>query len=115
MSVSAYISKHRPWRTVISGRLWTYEKLTPGCEVNLLIEPPALDETERALRRDHINPARAIRIGTPPPDAPRLTVQITAVEPEAHARCHSDGERIERVAETLKTAGIRARIAGVDI
>lgn len=114
-TAATWLARREPWRSIIAGRLWTYERPEAVPETSVLVQPASLDRSVRALRRDKLNTARARAISAPPPNAPTLTTEIVVVEPSAWARSGSDADRIVRIAEILKGANVRARVAGRDV
>lgn len=100
---------------IIARRLWEYERPDPERATNVLVLPSYLERAEQVLRRNKLSPSGAHTVGTPPPDAPMLTTQITVTEPRAWARSHSNAGRVERIASVLDRADIRARVAGRDV
>jgi hypothetical protein len=103
-------------RKVIANRLWTWEQPNPDTHVRILVRDPDVDRAKRALRQAGFNPGPFMtRLGTTPADAPELNVQVGVEEPATHAQSSSDEDRIQRMANALDAARIRARIAGIDL
>lgn len=112
---AAKLGQKRPWRSIVSDRLWTYLKPNPLGEVPVLVRKQDLEQVQRVLRRKHLNPGTANITGSVPPDAPDLTCRMGVQEPEQWALSSSDVERVERVASVIEQAGLRARVAGRDV
>jgi hypothetical protein len=113
-SIAARIARHAPWRTILLSRLWTYEEPNPLGFVELLVQSKHFQDTFRVLRRARFMPRYGARVGSPPSDAPELTLRIGVEEPAAWARSTSDEDRLWRIASVLAAAGIRARVAGIE-
>jgi hypothetical protein len=56
-----------------------------------------------------------LQLGTPPEDAPELRFRVAVQEPERWKRSSSDADRVKRIAEVLRKAGFRARVAGAEL
>jgi hypothetical protein len=75
-SIAERITRHAPWRGVLESPLWTYEEPNPLGFVELLVQDKDFEHAYRVLRRAHFTPQYGARVGSPPPDAPELTVRI---------------------------------------
>lgn len=108
--------RRKPWRTTVANRLWTYEctDALPWA-IRVLVRPADDVRAAAALRKAKFNPHSFLRLPSPPPDAPDLTVQITVVRPPAWHQPASDEMQVQDVADVFRQAGIRARVAGVDV
>lgn len=104
----------RPWHAVLSGRLWTFEHTTEPHDLNTLIRTADHAAAERALRHAKLNPGRGATRIQPPPDATDLDLRLIVSRspcwhlpplPEIH----------EQIRDALGAAGIRARVAGIDL
>lgn len=97
------------------GRLWTFEKPNPHTEVRVLLRSPDISAACTALRSARLNPGiYGVRLGSPPSDAPDLDYKISVHEPEAWRQSTSDTDRMRRVVEVLRNAGLRARVGAID-
>jgi hypothetical protein len=103
-----------PWRMVIERRLWTYEKPNPRSEVRVLLRSADIPAICTALRAAKFNPwAYGVKLPAFPGDAPDYDYKIGVHEPEAWMQSSSDSERMDRVVEVLRRAGLRARIGEI--
>ena len=103
-------------RRLIATRLATWESPNPATSVPLLIREPHIQAATHVLRRAGFNPGvTMLRLTATPTDARDLDVQLRVEEPAAHPQSSSDEDRVQRVAHALDVAGIRARVAGVDV
>jgi hypothetical protein len=110
------LARRQLHRKLVAERLWTWEKPNPGTHVRVLVRESDVDEAKRVLRRAGFNPGMLMtRLVSPPPDALDLDVQVGVEEPEAHPQSSSDDDRVRRMASALETAGLRARVAGIDV
>jgi hypothetical protein len=108
--------RRRPWLAPVTRRLWTYECLDAlPWAVRVLVRPGDDLAAAAALRRAKFNPQSFLQVGSAPPDAPDLLVQIHVVRPPAWHAPASDAAQVEDVADVFRHAGIRARVAGVDV
>lgn len=106
-----------PWRAVIDNRLWSYEKPNVITEVAVLVGTGHAPAARHALRVAKFSPSPySTNVGTPPEDAPDLTVRLSVQEPEAWPQSSSDKDRVDRIVSALRGGGsIRARVGGVDV
>ncbi|MEX2413029.1 MAG: hypothetical protein WD399_05185 [Thermoleophilaceae bacterium] len=103
-------------RKVIADRLWTWEAPNPPTHIQIALRDIGVDRARHVLRRAGFNPgAFRTPLSAPPDDAPDLNVRVGVEEPAAHPQSSSDRDRAERMADALDAAGIRARIAGIDV
>jgi hypothetical protein len=104
-----------PWRLGIERRLWTYEKPNPRSEVRVLLRSTDIPAVCTALRAAKFNPwAYGVKLPASPEDAPDYDYKIGVHEPEAWMQSSSDVERMDRIVEVLRRAGLRTRIGEVD-
>jgi hypothetical protein len=106
----------RPWLRPVANRLWTYEsdERLPWA-VRILVRRDDDLRAASALRHAKFNPYWFKRIPAPPPDALDLIIEIAVVRPSPWHEPVSDEQQVEDVADVFRTAGIRARVAGVDV
>lgn len=108
------IRKREPWRTLLVGRLCSFEKPDP-IQLALLVGVNDLKAAALLLRHAKFNPFLERMIGAPPEDAPELNGEILVYRPEAwHPGLDQEGFR-EQVKVVLSSAGLRARVSGDDI
>lgn len=113
--VGPRLARRRFHRQLIASRLWSYERPNPQTGVEVLVQRPDVEAAQSALRRARFNPsAYTARLGSPPSDAPDLNQKIGVTEPEAWPQSESDEDRTRRMVAALESAGIRARVGGVD-
>jgi hypothetical protein len=113
--VATLVWPRRPWRQLIAKRLWSYERPNAEAAVPVLIHDRDLERAQAALRGRKLNPCSALRIGSPAPDAPDLTIKIDVMEPANFPQAPSDEERVQRVVDALGSAGIPARVSGTGV
>jgi len=115
-TLGTYLWRRQLWLAPVNKRLLTYECLDAlPWAVRVLIRPADDLTAAAALRRAKFNPYAFLRIGSPPVDAPDLLVQIMVVRPAAWHGLASDEAQVEDVADVFRGAGIRARVAGIDV
>jgi hypothetical protein len=114
--IASAMWRRKPWRGIVARRLWTFEAPAPATEVPVLVRNERdVDALCKAMRRAHFNPSSMLHVGTPPDDAPDLRFRVTVQEPERWKRSSSDADRLKRIADVLRKAGVRARVAGLDV
>jgi hypothetical protein len=115
-ALGGYVWRRRPWLAPVTRRLWSYEcpDMLPWA-IRVLVRQGDDLAAAAALRRAKFNPYSFLWIGSTPDDAPDLQVQISVVRPEAWHAPASDAAQVEEVAGVFRRAGIRARVAGVDV
>lgn len=112
--VSERLQRGRRWREAIAGRLWTFEFTAEPPDLNTLVRAQDQAEAEQALRGAKLSPAPAGTLIQPPPDALDLNLRlIISRSPCWHRPPRPDLH--EQIRGVLRDAGIRARVAGVDI
>ena len=110
------VARLRVHRNLVAQRLWTFEKPNPATEVPVLLRSSEMTWAKAALREARFNPQDVgLAIGAPPVDAPELDYKIGVQEPAAWPQSASDADRVNRIAAVLRAAGVRSRIAGIDI
>jgi hypothetical protein len=114
-AIAAALWRRKPWRGIIARRLWTFEAPAPATEVQVLVCNEDVDVLCKRLRRAHFNPSSKLYLGTPPDDAPELRFLVRIQEPARWKRSSSDADRVKRIADVLRKAGLRARVAGLDV
>lgn len=103
-------------RKIVADRLWTWEKPNPATHLEILVRDGDVGEVQRVLRRAGFNPGAFVApLGSPPADAPDVSVRVGVEEPQAHIQSASDTVRKDRIASTLDAVGLRARVAGLDV
>jgi hypothetical protein len=106
--------KREPWRALVVGRLWTFEK-PDAVQLALLVGVSDLETAARELRHAKFNPFLERLIGAPPDDAPELNGEILVYRPEAwHPEMDHKGFK-EGVKAALSNVDLRARVSGDDI
>jgi hypothetical protein len=105
-----------PWKAVLANRLFKFEAMNPATQVPVRVRAADEDVAGRALRRARFNPViYGLRVGSVPLDAPDLDCEIAVHEPAARRQSRSDPDRVQRIADVLRGAQVRARVAGVDV
>lgn len=100
-------------RALLERRLSRWECWRPGTEIEVLIPRFHLGSAQRVLRRAGFNPgASCLTLGQPPPDAPELDTRLRVQEPFG---AEADAERLGRLLETLRGAGVRGRAGNIDV
>jgi hypothetical protein len=110
---AAYIWRRRPWDTLITTRLWSYEQIDGAQDLNAMIRREDFVLACRALRRAKLSPAGGTRV-PPLRDAPELDTKLIVGR---SARWHPPDvpELYLQIRECLRAAKIRANVAGDEI
>jgi hypothetical protein len=112
---ASWLGRQEPWRRLLVDRLWTFEApADPRETVAILVRDEDAELAAIELRRARLNPATFLRIGSTPPDAPALTVQIQVQRPTAWP-LPNGVTTAERIRGVLSEAGFPARVASVDV
>lgn len=113
-SIAKALRRWRPWRQLIARRLSSYEQISRDDRGAAVPLPEA--DVQRAvatLRQARLNPAATRQLGSPPPDAPRFTVEVTAYEPTRHRSNRGQSDFGTQVSGLLTDIGVEHRLAGV--
>lgn len=114
-AIAGLVARRKPWRTIFTQRLWTYEAPSPRTRLEVLVRNEDAARAWQVLRRDRFVPLYGALLVVPPPDALDLNNRIGVQEPEEWMRSTSDEDRIRRIAGVFEAAGMRARVSGRDV
>lgn len=105
----------QPWRALLERRLRLYQTPNPSMSASVLVIPDDARRTTLTLMQDQLCPFSSRIGGNPPSHSPRLTCQITAMEPPAFQRSASAEELQDRIVRLLVAAGIDSMVGRVRI
>ncbi|MGN6372148.1 MAG: hypothetical protein ACTHM1_04045 [Solirubrobacteraceae bacterium] len=108
------IRQRRPWRSLVTTRLASYEDASAPGDLNAVIRIADFDRASRVLRRAKLYPFGGTHLPEGLPGAPDLDLKLIV---HRSARWHAPNapEIYLQVIDCFRAAGIRACVAGEDV